>query len=283
MAILWNCDFEDQTFGGRDPQQAAPGRATIITSPVRGGTYACRLHTEPGDVNVSGSGPTNERCDLLSNTIFNINEGDEFWHGFSVLFPDDFYLIGNEPLGGHFYLFSDVHSLFPTGQANFNFDIDTTTTPTSLRLRCYGGTVADANREDFWLADFKRNVWYDIVVHALYTSTGTPGSSTGFVEVWVNGEPWQYGVRRYRPLLYEGFTSYLKAANYHSTSGFPSSVIHDNFVAATTRAEVDPARFGPAPALLLSRHTAAAQTATAVSPGTLSIATRAPGSLTISH
>src|SRR5262245_38565045 len=62
-SILYACDFSG-TFSscGLFEQSFVPGRATIVNV-GRDGTTAVRLHTEPGDINVAGSG-TNERDDL---------------------------------------------------------------------------------------------------------------------------------------------------------------------------------------------------------------------------
>src|SRR5688572_2330331 len=63
-SVQFNCSFESSpTDCGFREQAKVPGRATLVNI-ARVGSRAVRLHTEPGDNNVSGSG-TRERNDLL--------------------------------------------------------------------------------------------------------------------------------------------------------------------------------------------------------------------------
>ena len=63
-----------------------------------------------------------------------------------------------------------------------------------------------------------KNVWYDFVYHVKWSS-----GSDGYFYAWVNG------VKKLSytgPTLYTGQGCYLKLANYHTPTGFASSVIH---------------------------------------------------------
>src|SRR5260370_24062059 len=77
-----DCGFAEQAY-------ALP-RATIINAVAREGPTALRLHTEPGDSNVTGSGSA-ERDDLvLAPSASYCNAGQEEWWAHSILFPDDY-------------------------------------------------------------------------------------------------------------------------------------------------------------------------------------------------
>src|SRR5262245_50565999 len=50
-AVIWRGDYETGDFSQWGPfhVQAVPGGATIVTSPVRQGSYAARFVVRPGD------------------------------------------------------------------------------------------------------------------------------------------------------------------------------------------------------------------------------------------
>src|SRR5690606_26214060 len=85
------CTFSSSpTECGFSVQQKTSGRATIVNGTGRDGSTAVRLHTEPGDTNVAGSG-SNERNDLsLGTSRTDCSEGKEQWWAHSVLFPNDY-------------------------------------------------------------------------------------------------------------------------------------------------------------------------------------------------
>src|SRR5689334_15117624 len=81
------CGFSEQSKVGDAPPSSL--RRSSIVAPGRSGSYAVRLHTEPGDDQVHGSG-TWERDDLtLGPDASYCNEGEEEWWAVSVLFPSD--------------------------------------------------------------------------------------------------------------------------------------------------------------------------------------------------
>src|SRR2546430_5128031 len=64
---VWSCEFTNSpTDCGLFLQAFASNRATIV-SPGRDGPTAVQLITEPGDINIAGSG-ANERTDLTLST-----------------------------------------------------------------------------------------------------------------------------------------------------------------------------------------------------------------------
>jgi len=224
-SILFFCSFLASPLEcGFGEQAKVPGRASLV-SIARDGVTGVRLHTEPGDSNVAGSG-TAERNDLaLSQAATDCYEGREHWWAHSILFPGDYVV---PPSGWGVVM--DFHHTGPSGQANFH--VDAMPNPTGLRLRGYGGASVDAGKFEVVLGPVVKNVWYDFVYQVRWSS-----GSDGFFNAWVNGVQ---KLAHRGPTLYAGMGCYLKLANYHTAFGQPSSVIHDRIVRGTSAASVSP-------------------------------------------
>ncbi len=233
-SVQYACDFVTSwSECGMSEQNALndqPGRATIVTGVSRTGTSSLRLHTEPGDSNVHGSG-TWERDDMiLGPSSSYCNEGQEEWWAVSMLFPSDYVF----PPGPEAGILFDFHHNYSSGQSNFEIQ---TIPGTGLRLEGHGGSSVDSGRYDFIVADpygasanITKNVWYDWVFHAKWSST-----SAGLMEGWLNGKK----VMTYNgATLYSGISCYTKLANYHAAFGQPSSVIFDRVVRGSSASAV---------------------------------------------
>ena len=231
----WSCDFEnsycgflEQSFLGDAPPSAR--RSSLVTTP-RSGKQAVRLHTEPGDNNVHGSG-TWERDDLsYAPSSAYCNQGQEEWWADSVMFPSDYVF----PPGPEAGIIFDFHHNYSGGLSNFEVQ---TIPGVGLRLEGHGGPVLSEGRYDFVITDpygapagsVTKNVWYDFVYHVKWDST-----ANGLMEGWLNGKK----VMTYNgPTLYTGISCYLKLANYHAGFGLASSVIHDRVIRGTSAAAV---------------------------------------------
>src|SRR4029079_18480960 len=133
------CTFPSSPLDcGFHEQAKVAGRATIVNIGRDGGT-AVRLHTEPGDNSVNGSG-TWERNDLslgVSSTY--CNEGQDEWWAHSVLFPSDYVF----PPGPEAGIVMDFHHNSSSGQANFELQ---TIPNIGLRLRGYGGATINGGQ-----------------------------------------------------------------------------------------------------------------------------------------
>ncbi|MGB5079317.1 MAG: heparin lyase I family protein [Burkholderiales bacterium] len=203
-------------------QKAGTNRASIVNIGRDGGT-ALRLHTEPGDSNVSGSG-TNERNDVaLPRETTGCEEGREQWWEHSILFPEDYV---SPPAGPArpWYALSGFHHSGPTGQGNFTLYDQP---GVGLVFGGFGGaTVArDPSHPGYFTAvagPVAKNVWYDFVYHVKWSS-----GSEGSFEAWVNGVQ---KLAHHGPTLYKGMGCYLKLANYHTAFGRASSVIYDRVI-----------------------------------------------------
>jgi hypothetical protein len=225
--VISSCTFAVSAAAcGYVEESAVPGRATL-TQPGRDGNAAIRLHTEPGDGNVFGSGD-NERDDItLTPEATQCSAGAEQWWAHSILFPSDFVLSG-----GWGQVVFDFHNTDPgPGQANFEIDVKPDGT---IRFAGYGGVVPyPAWREpDYqaYVGPVVRNQWYDFVYHVRWSPNGD-----GFFYAWVNGALY---LAYTGPTLYWGQSCYLKLANYHTPTGYASSVEHDRIVLGSTPAAV---------------------------------------------
>jgi hypothetical protein len=205
------------------------------------GVNAVRLHTEPGDNNVNGSG-THERNDLILNqSLTDGYEGKEQWWAHSVLFPDDYVDPPESTLSNwHFGLVADFHNTSDLpfgGQANFQVMAMPRTAissdrPTGLNFQIsYGADVQGGEQKRIWhIGPVVRNVWDNFVYRVKWTS-----GSDGYFDAWVNGV--QMMAHR-GPTLYPGQGVYLKLANYHSAFGQPSSGIHARVIRSDTPLDV---------------------------------------------
>ncbi len=210
------CDFEmSPTECGFHEQAKSPPRASIVDV-GRSGARSVRLHTQPGDRNVAGSGSA-ERNDLtLSQEATGCYAGAEQVWEHSILFPDDFTAPSNI-----WYVVADFHNTdLGPGQANFHVDASRFDGPT-LWLRGYAGQQR-SETFNVRLARIVKNEWYDFVYHVKWSS-----GSDGFFKAWVNGV---LMLAHRGPTLYEGQGCYLKLANYHAAFGQASSVLHDRII-----------------------------------------------------
>ena len=220
--VQFSCSFTSAPVNcGFFEESAVPGRATIVNI-GRDGPTSVRLHTEPGDNNVYGSG-LNERDDLsMSQAATNCYAGQDQWWAHSILFPDDWV-----PSGGWGGVVFDFHNTSSgPGQANLEIDAG----PNGMNFSGYGGAVPyptwRAPDYSASIGPIVKNVWYDFVYHVKWSS-----GSDGFFYAWVNGVQ---KLAYTGPTLYTGQGCYLKLANYHSPTGQPSSIIHDRVIRGST-------------------------------------------------
>jgi Polysaccharide lyase/Carbohydrate binding module (family 6)/Bacterial Ig domain len=221
------CSFENSpTDCGFREQAKVSGRATLVDNPRRHGGKAVRLHTEPGDTNVSGSGTNGHRNDLtLGQVLTDCYAGKEQWWAHSLLLPNDFIA----PSGGA--VIANFHQTGSFGQANFQI----AARPDGLTFYGAGGAnvVTSSDQPGVYIkkiGPIVKNQWYDFVYHVKWSS-----GSDGFMNAWVNGVQ---VVAHRGPTLYTGQGCYLKLANYHMPVGQGQSVIHDRVVRGKSAAAV---------------------------------------------
>jgi Polysaccharide lyase len=219
----FSCDFsgswQDCQFG---EQAKVAGRATMVTV---AGVNAVRLHTEPGDDNVAGSG-SNERNDLTtSQATTDGYEGREHWWAHSILFPND-YVDPPESTSSswNWGALGGFHNTTNgAGQGNLTLMAMPATAispdrPTGLSFKVAYGTQTSPQEATYPIGPVVRNQWYNFVYHVKWSS-----GSDGYFDAWVNGVQ----KMSYRgPTLYPGQGVYLKLGNYHTPFNQTSSVVH---------------------------------------------------------
>ena len=223
--VTFQCAFSNSPTECGFGEQGKSRRATLVNT-ARDGATAVRLHTEPGDSGVSGSG-SSERNDLaLSPGETECDEGREQWWAHSIRFPSDYVIPPRGPTW-HWGVVFNFHHTGEGGQAN----LQVVSLPTGLAFWVAGGpsVVRGPGVPGFhqaMIGPVVKNTWYDFVYNVRWSS-----GSGGFVKGWVNGAL----KLNYRgPTLYSGRGCFLKLANYHSPLGLPVSVIHDRVVRGTS-------------------------------------------------
>ena len=228
---VWSCEFTNSpTDCGLYLEAVASNRATIV-SPGRDGPTAVQLTTQPGDINIAGSG-SNDRADLvLARSSTYCNQGQDEWWAHSLMFPPGYVPPPVASVWNWGALF-DFHNSSPGGgQPNFMVYA----TPTGLELHMAGGpnTVnlpSDPGYYSIAIGPITKNVWYDFVYHVKWSS-----GADGLFQAWLNGQQ----VMNYSGAnLYVGQSCYLKIANYHTELGVPVSVVHSRVVMGHTQADV---------------------------------------------
>src|SRR5918993_1835684 len=128
------CDFNEQSKVGSISPTSSSTRRSSIVSTSRVGGYGVRLHTEPGDSQVNGSGDW-ERNDLQKGPDSSYcNEGQEEWWAVSVLFPSDYVM----PASGQGGVIVDFHHTGSSGVPNFGVEVRG---ESGMRISGYGGSV----------------------------------------------------------------------------------------------------------------------------------------------
>lgn len=227
----FSCNFPDAPTNCGFVLQAAASDRAMIVGPGRDGPTAVELTTEPGDINLFGSG-TAERADLeLAPSAAYCNQGQEEWWAHSLMFPGGYVIPLPQLLVWNWGVVFDFHHTGSSGQANFEI----VSLPTGLELWVAGGpNVVNAAGGSYRvpLGSVQFNVWYDFVYHVRWSS-----GSDGYFQAWLDGKQVMSYVG---PTLYAGQSCYLKLANYHTPLGLPVSVVHSRVIRGATEADVQP-------------------------------------------
>lgn len=272
-----DCGFVEQKRESVQPQPPTV-RATITASAARDGPTAVRLHTEPGDDNVHGSG-TAERNDLaLSQDLTDGYAEREHWWAHSFLLPDDFVAPPNSPPGPwSLYVIADFHDA-SNGAAQANHHVEVVPNE-GMRVRIHGGSRAMDANDALTIVNLgaaTKNVWRDLIYHVRWSS-----GPAGFFDAWLRtgSEAVARKVMEHRgPTLYFGDGIHFKLANYHSPFGQATSVIHDRVIRGVAPGAVTPSgvTLDPGPPAGLPAAVVTAPASGAIVSGT--IVTRANAS-----
>ena len=233
-AVFWRGDFETGNFRQWQSVQARRGDISIVTSPVRQGSYAARFVVHPGDVSVRHGG---ERSELRASVAASGgNAGTDQWYGWSTLFPSSF----NPTPGTNWNYFLQWHDSRNNGCGpNIVYEVDESKTPARIGLRVRGGSISfstcTATDDRAWFpVRLTINRWYDFVLHVHWSSD----ASSGFVEGWIDGE--HVIPKTYIATLYPDDGIYLKQGFYRKPSRLVSTLYQDAMRRGDSYASVNP-------------------------------------------
>ena len=204
--IVWRGDYEtgdlsqfrDNNGHVVQPQQGAPGRITVVTSPVAEGKYAGRFELHPGDTYAGGN-----RAEMFNYT--HDSEGTEGWYSWYTLFPSDFPSETN--LG--WQIWTQWHSTLAISAP-------------PVKFTAKGDTISFGTNKKptLWTGPMNRGQWQAFRMHAFWSSDPTKG----YVELWVNGV--QVVQRTYDATLIAGYDNYWKQGLYRSPNATTTAVIY---------------------------------------------------------
>ena len=222
-SILWRGDFETKDISQWGTVDGLTSRLTVVTSPVRQGTYALRVELRSGDI--ASNGNRNELIRADADT-----EGTDRYYAWSTMFDASY------PIENKWQVFTQWHHSGCCGSPPLEFDLN-------------GGTLMlDRNPPpgngptvELWRTPLVRGVWHDFVMHVIWSSN----PDLGFIELWYDGQKAIDG--KAMQTLFPGMVNYLKQGLYRDPSISAVGVVyHDGMTMGTTLADVAP-QLVPAP------------------------------------
>jgi Polysaccharide lyase len=234
-SIFWSGDFETGDLSQWESVQAMPGDVSVVTSPVREGSYAARFVVNPGDVPLGSGGERSEvRASQADSGGY---DGSEQWYGWSTMFPSNF----NPTPGTTWNYFLQWHDSLNNGCGpNVVYQVDEAKNPAQIRLRVRGGSVSlstcAAQYDRSWYpVSLTLNHWYDFVLHVKWSAD----PAVGFVEGWIDGN--LVIPKTFNATLYPGDGIYVKQGFYREPSLLVSTVYQDAMRRGDSYASVSPA------------------------------------------
>lgn len=223
---IWSCDYESGVLTDYfiySDWNWVPTAPTIVTSPVKSGTYA-------GKYSIPSGG---NRCEnVIQNLGDQFFEGDDYWFKWDVqidsnvpLNTSNWQVIGqfkNDGVGSPPLSLNIANGIWEFGGGYGWPGTDNPTEPKN-QVQQVGAAVA--------------NTWETFLFHIFFSSDPT----RGMVNMWRNGTQ---VITNWKPIggtLYPNHPSYLKVGYYRSTSitGSTGSVYFDNIRWGTSREAVD--------------------------------------------
>jgi hypothetical protein len=157
----------------------------IVTEPVREGHYAARFQVAPGDNWSNGS----IRC-LLADYDSSEKEGDDYYYGFSMYFPE----VPSDNVFWELHARRDIYDVDPNTSVSPHAIVST---GGGLAYRLLTGPAFWSGTSWTGWSHYEPNIplmaaiptgsWIDVVVHVRFTH-----SAEGLVQVWtrVGDAPW---------------------------------------------------------------------------------------------
>jgi hypothetical protein len=213
--ILFRGDFE---HGFDDWHvQSLSARATLLSNGAFQGTQAARFEVQSGDVEPETGSQRSE----VSGPTF--DEGQDLYIRDAIRVP------ASNSYAGDWQIIQQLHETSWSSSPGMALFLDS---ENSLTLG------AGDNSPTFWhSAKLQRDRWYDLV----YRVKLSRSSSTGFVEVWLNGvqQSLANGQTRSYGQTIQAAQTYLKTGIYRSKTSTGTSVVeHDAIVVGTSLAAV---------------------------------------------
>src|SRR5438874_8983456 len=213
--IVWRSDFETGTTEQWRGTATTNDQVKVVTDPVRAGKYALQID----GTNAARRGER-DRIELQHQPKPpGTAEGTERYFGWSVFLPkkltDEHHALGYFEVRNRW---TQLMSFEARGE-----DI------------LYSTRVPYARR---WTGTGKLSPgrWHDFALHVLWSRD----PSTGFVEVWFDGE--QVVPRAMTATLLDGNVAFFQIGLMRDTSEVPETIIIDHVIEATTLEEVTPQR-----------------------------------------
>jgi len=212
--VVWRGDFETGSIGQySSTQRVSADRLQVVQNPVTQGRYALKATVRQGDNPISASGNRNELVYLSKE-----KEGSEYYYRWQVMFAPDF------PSVNTWQVFTQWHHEGCCGSPPVEFFVK----GEEIRLTLTNTTTP-------WKTKLVRGKWQDFIFHVKWS----PNASTGFVELWHNGE---LVLSKFKhATMYPNDGIYLKLGLYRSDTVQPVGVVyHDGFTQATQWEDVRP-------------------------------------------
>ncbi len=189
------------------------GSVNVVISPVRDGRYAAKY---------SGSGSQRAQLDRG----FTFKEGNEYYIGLSVFFPNEF---NNPP---SWALFFQLHGPPYTGSPPLSLDMG----DGDGRIKLSTHNPNSSGKIVHWTSPMAKNRWMDFTLRVKFTQ-----SSSGFFELWMDGNPQTFanGSKRVtRTTMIDRYEIYPTPTAYMGSGS--ATFYHDALRVGTTYASVQP-------------------------------------------
>ncbi|BCS29668.1 uncharacterized protein APUU_71238S [Aspergillus puulaauensis] len=229
--------FEEDFEGSLDQWkiEGCPGGVEISADSARTGSKSAKFVVHDEDTNAAcPDSPTeNPRAQLDSKGLF--QDGDDYFIGFSVMFPEGFPQITN------WFMFFELYGPPYNGTPSMALYV-------SEDNRVTFGRDASSNRDTIWTgAEIVPGKWRDIALHVKFSTD----PAIGFVQIWEDGQPQQLvggnGTTVFyrtlnREVNYDGTPNTVVLNQYRSKdTGYDSvTLYHDSVKVGTSLEDVSP-------------------------------------------
>lgn len=244
-SIRWRGDYETGDFlqweavqascrgGAYSRSDVGDSCASVVASPARQGRFAGKFVVRP----LAGLRSTRlggERAEVyVGEALSGGYEGQEWYYAWSTMFPAQGNVDGFSTETADFNVFTDWHNADGSCGGNVVLGIDAASTRDPrvyflLARRDLADCTVVLGRRKYHVP-LRYDHWYDFVIHVKWSSD----PSRGFVEAWVDGQPW--GTRLTGATMLNARGAYWKQGFYRAMwQGGTNTVVHDGARRGTT-------------------------------------------------